>query len=60
MQTEEFETVLRFWFPGQPKGDHEAMARHFEWRFRGGADSAIAESTSAMIGRPSSRGSTTG
>jgi uncharacterized protein (DUF924 family) len=51
MQTEEFENVLRFWFPGQPKGDHEAMARQFEWWFRGGADSAIAERFPLLLER---------
>ncbi len=43
MPTEEFEDVLRFWFPQQLSGDHAAMVRQFEWWFRGGATSAIAE-----------------
>jgi uncharacterized protein (DUF924 family) len=43
MPTEEFEEVLRFWFPEHLRNDHAAMVRQFEWWFRGGADSAIIE-----------------
>ena len=43
MPPEEFEEVLRFWFPQQLSNDHAVMVRQFEWWFRGGADSAIAE-----------------
>ncbi|MDQ3566233.1 MAG: DUF924 domain-containing protein [Pseudomonadota bacterium] len=43
MPTEEFEDVLRFWVPQQLSGDHAAIVRQFEWWFRGGADSAVAE-----------------
>jgi uncharacterized protein (DUF924 family) len=43
MPTEEFEDVLWFWFPQQLSDDHAAMVRQFEWWFRGGADSAVAE-----------------
>ena len=43
MPIEEFEDVLRFWFPPRLSGDHATMARQFEWWFRGGADSAIFE-----------------
>jgi uncharacterized protein (DUF924 family) len=43
MHAEESENVLRFWFPELSGADHARMARQFEWWFRGGADSAIAE-----------------
>ena len=43
MPVEEFEDVLRFWFPQHLRGEHATMVRQFEWWFRGGADSAIAE-----------------
>ena len=43
MQAEEFEEVLQFWFPQHLGDEHAAMVRQFEWWFRGGADSAIAE-----------------
>ena len=43
MPPEEFEEVLHFWFPRYLSDDHAAMVRQFEWWFRGGADSAIAE-----------------
>ena len=43
MPTEEFEEVLRFWFPQHLSDEHATMVRQFEWWFRGGADSAIAE-----------------
>jgi uncharacterized protein (DUF924 family) len=51
MPTEEFEDVLRFWFPQQLSGDHAAMVRQFEWWFRGGADSAIAEQFPLLLER---------
>ena len=51
MPTEEFEGVLRFWFPQQLSGDHAAMVRQFEWWFRGGADSAIAERFPLLLER---------
>ena len=43
MPVEEFEDVLRFWFPQHLRDEHATMVRQFEWWFRGGADSAIAE-----------------
>jgi uncharacterized protein (DUF924 family) len=44
MPGEEFEDVLRFWFPQRLSGgDHATMVSQFEWWFRGGADSAITE-----------------
>jgi uncharacterized protein (DUF924 family) len=51
MLTEEFEEVLRFWFP-QPLGsDHAAMVHQFEWWFRGGADATIAERFAPLLER---------
>src|ERR1043166_1906548 len=41
MSMEEFEEVLRFWFPAHLQDDHDVMVRQFEWWFGGGADSAI-------------------
>jgi uncharacterized protein (DUF924 family) len=43
MPPEEFEEVLRFWFPRYLSDDHAATVHQFEWWFRSGADSAIAE-----------------
>ena len=43
MPPEKFEEVLQFWFPQQLSNEHTVMVRQFEWWFRGGADSAIAE-----------------
>src|SRR5262245_53673464 len=43
MPTEEFEEVLRFWFPQYLSNEHAVMVRQFEWWFRGGADAAIGE-----------------
>jgi uncharacterized protein (DUF924 family) len=37
------EDVLAFWFPAQLGADPAALARQFEWWFRGGADGAILE-----------------
>ena len=43
MQSQEFEEVLRFWFPELSSADHARMVRQFEWWFHGGADAAICE-----------------
>jgi uncharacterized protein (DUF924 family) len=43
MTNEEFEDVLRFWFPEHLRDDHPVMVSQFEWWFRGGADSGIAD-----------------
>ncbi len=51
MPTEEFEDVLRFWFPQQLSGDYAAMGRQLEWWFRGGADSTIIERFSSLLER---------
>lgn len=39
---DDFEEVLRFWFPRQPVEDHATMARQYAWWFRGGGDTEIA------------------
>jgi uncharacterized protein (DUF924 family) len=51
MPTEEFEEVLRFWFPQRSNTDHAAMVRQFEWWFRGGADTAIAQRFAPLLER---------
>ena len=51
MRLEESEDVLRFWFPELAGADHAKMVRQFEWWFRGGADSAIAERFSMHLER---------
>ncbi len=51
MSTDEFEDVLRFWFPQKLSDDHAALVRQFEWWFRGGADSAIAERFRVLLER---------
>jgi uncharacterized protein (DUF924 family) len=51
MPTEEFEDVLRVWFPPHLSGDHAAMVRQFEWWFRGGADAAIAQRFPLLLER---------
>ena len=43
MDASESEDVLRFWFPDLSGADHATMVRQFEWWFRGGANSPIAE-----------------
>jgi uncharacterized protein (DUF924 family) len=51
MLKEEFEDVLRFWFPEHLSDNHAAMLRQFEWWFRGGADTAIAERFAGLLQR---------
>lgn len=51
MPTEEFEEVLRFWFPQHLSSEHAAMVRQFAWWFRGGADAAIAERFPLLLER---------
>jgi uncharacterized protein (DUF924 family) len=49
---DEFEDVLRFWFPEQLSGgDHATMVSQFEWWFRGGADAAITERFQLLLER---------
>jgi uncharacterized protein (DUF924 family) len=51
MPGEEFERVLRFWFPPELSADHATMVGQFEWWFRGGADAAIVEQFTGLLGR---------
>jgi uncharacterized protein (DUF924 family) len=51
MRAQESEDVLRFWFPELSGADHARMVRQFEWWFRGGADSAIAERFPLLLER---------
>ena len=51
MPVEEFEDVLRFWFPQHLSSEHATMVRQFEWWFRGGADAAIAERFPLLLER---------
>jgi uncharacterized protein (DUF924 family) len=51
MPTEQFEDILRFWFPPQLSNDHAVMARQFEWWFGGGADAAVTERFSPLLER---------
>lgn len=51
MHTGESEDVLRFWFPELSGADHARMVRQFEWWFRGGADSGIAERFPLLLER---------
>lgn len=51
MSAEESEQVLRFWFPELSGADHARIVQQFEWWFRGGADSAIAERFALLLER---------
>ena len=51
MQSEEFEEVLRFWFPDLSSADHARIVRQFEWWFRCGADGAICERFANLLER---------
>lgn len=51
MSAEESESVIQFWFPELSDADRARMARQFEWWFRGGADSAIAERFAPLLER---------
>jgi uncharacterized protein (DUF924 family) len=51
MPTKEFEDVLRFWFPQHLSDDHATMVRQFEWWFRGGANSIVAERFPLLLER---------
>jgi uncharacterized protein (DUF924 family) len=51
MQSEEFEEVLRFWFPDLSSADHARIVRQFEWWFRGGANGAICERFANLLER---------
>jgi uncharacterized protein (DUF924 family) len=49
MPDQDYEEVLRFWFPQQLGEDHAAIVRQFEWWFRGGADAVIVERFTALL-----------
>jgi uncharacterized protein (DUF924 family) len=52
MPGEKFEDVLWFWFPQQLSGaDHATLVTQFEWWFRGGADSPIAQRFAGLLER---------
>jgi uncharacterized protein (DUF924 family) len=51
MQSEEFEQVLRFWFPDLSSADHSRIAQQFEWWFHGGAGGAICERFANLLER---------
>jgi uncharacterized protein (DUF924 family) len=51
MEAEGSEDVLRFWFPELGAADHSMMIRQFEWWFRGGADSGVAERFPLLLER---------
>jgi uncharacterized protein (DUF924 family) len=51
MHPEDSEDVLRFWFPELSGANHARMVRQFEWWFRGGANSAVAERFSLLLER---------
>jgi uncharacterized protein (DUF924 family) len=51
MSGEEFENVLRFWFPEDLSAGHAPMVRQFEWWFRGGSDAAVAERFAGLLER---------
>jgi uncharacterized protein (DUF924 family) len=48
---EEFEEVLRFWFPEHLRDDHAVMVSQFGWWFGGGADPVIAERFAPVLER---------
>jgi uncharacterized protein (DUF924 family) len=51
MHPKDSEDVLRFWFPELSGANHARMVRQFEWWFRGGANSAVAERFSLLLER---------
>ena len=51
MQSDEFEEVLRFWFPDLSTADHAQMVQQFQWWFRAGADAAICERFANLLVR---------
>ena len=46
---DDFEEVLRFWFPDEQPINHETMLRRMEWWFGGGTDAAIAERFAPLV-----------
>src|SRR5690242_16575226 len=55
MPAEEYEEVLRFWFPPHVGASHGAMVRQFEWWLFGGADAAITERFAPLLERATHR-----
>ena len=51
MRGEQFDAVLRFWFPQHLRDDHATMVSQFGWWFAGGADSAIIERFAPVLER---------
>ncbi|BDA67765.1 protein of unknown function DUF924 [Calothrix sp. PCC 7716] len=49
MKTEQYEDVIKFWFPNQVSDDTGAMVRQWEWWFRGGGDTYITEHFSLLL-----------
>jgi len=46
---EDYEEVLRWWFPDGEHIDHETMLKRMEWWFGGGTDAAIAERFAPLL-----------
>jgi uncharacterized protein (DUF924 family) len=51
MKTEQFEDVLRFWFPDRFDSDLAVLVRQWQWWFRGGGDADIIERFSPLLER---------
>jgi uncharacterized protein (DUF924 family) len=51
MPEEEFEDILRFWFPEHLPAEHAAMVDQFGWWFGGGADAVIVEQFAPVLQR---------
>ncbi|GJD22181.1 hypothetical protein RIVM261_071370 [Rivularia sp. IAM M-261] len=49
MKTEQYEDVIKFWFPNQVSDDTGAMVCQWEWWFRGGGDTYITEHFSLLL-----------
>ena len=51
MPEEEFEDILRFWFPEHLPAEHAVMVDQFGWWFGGGADAVIVEQFAPVLQR---------
>jgi uncharacterized protein (DUF924 family) len=51
MRTEQFEDVLRFWFPDRFDRDQATMVRQWQWWFQGGGDADIIEHFAPLLER---------
>jgi uncharacterized protein (DUF924 family) len=49
MLDDEYQKILRFWFPPHLNDNHETIVQQFEWWFGGGADAAIAQRFRPML-----------